>query len=317
MAASNDVLIRIYRDMVRTRALDDMLIQSLREGRNFNQWHSGRGQEAIVAAVATLRRDDYCNYTHRGCYVWVTKGIPMRAVLAEFYGKATGACGGKGGTHISDLSVGIFGRSGTQGGHFPIAVGQALAAKFAGKGQVAMMFFGDGCSTRGTLHESMNLASIWKLPVVWVCENNGFSMSVPLSKTNTLKDLADLAHSYSMPGIVVDGNDAVAVYEAVSEAVQAARSGAGPALIELKTYRLRGHNEADPARYRPREEVEEWRKKDPVKRLEQRLLETGVLTADQVSQIKAAAEAEAAEADKFAAESPWPDPSQAYEGLYA
>ncbi|MCL5107404.1 MAG: thiamine pyrophosphate-dependent enzyme [Chloroflexi bacterium] len=204
MAPSKEVLIRIYRDMVRTRALDEQLIASLREGKNPGSWHSGIGQEAIVAAVATLRPDDYCGYTHRGCYVWVTKGIPMREILAEFYGKASGCCKGKGGTHIASLEHGIFGRSGTQGGHFPLACGQGLAAKFSGKGQVAMVFFGDGCSCRGTLHESMNMASLWQLPVIWMCENNGYAMAVPQAKSTTLTDVAELAHGYSTPSVVVD-----------------------------------------------------------------------------------------------------------------
>lgn len=317
MTPNDEVLTRIYRDMVRTRVLDERLIASLREGKNPGSWHSGIGQEGIVAAVATLQKDDYCGYTHRGCYVWVTKGISIREILAEFYGKATGCSKGKGGTHIADLSVGIFGRSGTQGGHFPIAVGQALAAKSAGRGQVAMVFFGDGCSGRGTLHESMNMAAVWRLPVIWICENNGYSMGVPQSRTTTLKDLADLATAYSMSGTVVDGNDAIAVYEATSEAVQRARAGGGPSLIELKTYRLRGHAEGDPQRYRTREEIEEWRKRDPIERLEKQLLASGVLSVNLVAQIKTEAEAEVADADQFAVDSPWPDPHQAYEGVYA
>lgn len=317
MAPSKDVLLRIYRDMVRTRALDEQLIASLREGKNPGSWHSGIGEEAIVAAVATLREDDFCGYTHRGCYVWVTKGIPMREILAEFYGKATGCAKGKGGTHIVSLKHGIFGRSGTQGGHFPLACGQGLAAKMAGKGQVAMSFFGDGCSCRGTLHESMNMAAVWKLPVIWMCENNGYAMAVPQAKSTTLANIAELAHGYNTPAVVVDGNDAVAVYEAVNEAVERARSGAGPSFIEMKTYRWRGHAEGDPGRYRPKEEVEEWRQKDPLPRLEKRLLERGILTAELVAQIAAEAAAEVAEADRFAVESPYPDLAEAYTDVYA
>lgn len=316
MTTDNQALVRVYRDMVRSRLLDEQMIVSLQRGK-IGSWHSGIGEEGIVAAVATLRRDDYVNYTHRGCYVWVAKGMSMKEITAEFYGRATGCCRGKGGTHIADLELGIFGRSGTQGGHFPIAVGQALAAKFAGRGQVAMMFFGDGCAGRGTLHEAMNMAAVWKLPVVWICENNGYSMGVPQSKTTTLKDLAELAHSYSMPGMVVDGNDAVAVYEAVGEAVARARAGGGPSLVELKTYRLRGHAEGDPMRYRSRAEAEEWRRKDPIDRLEKRLLEAGALTEDQVAAIKAEAAAEVAEAERFADQSPWPDPREAYQDVYA
>ncbi len=317
MAPSKEVLIRIYRDMVRTRALDEQLIASLREGKNPGSWHSGIGQEAIVAAVATLRPDDYCGYTHRGCYVWVTKGIPMREILAEFYGKASGCCKGKGGTHIASLEHGIFGRSGTQGGHFPLACGQGLAAKFSGKGQVAMVFFGDGCSCRGTLHESMNMASLWQLPVIWMCENNGYAMAVPQAKSTTLTDVAELAHGYSTPSVVVDGNDAVAVYEAVEEAVGRARAGLGPSFVEMKTYRWRGHAEGDPARYRAKEEVKEWRQKDPIPRLEKLLLAGGLLTPEMVAQIAAEAAAEVADADRFAVESPYPDLAEAYNDVYA
>ncbi|MDD5083206.1 MAG: thiamine pyrophosphate-dependent enzyme, partial [Dehalococcoidales bacterium] len=178
MAISNETLLRIYRDMIRDRVLDYQMIKNAASGKMPPGWHSGLGEDAIIAPVALLRPDDYVTYTHRGAYVWVARGVPLKEIIAEFYGKATGSNGGYGGTHISKPSVGIFGRCGMQGGHFPLATGMAIAAQLRGKGQVVMMFFGDGAGTRGTLHEAFNHASIWKLPVLWMCENNNQSMSV-------------------------------------------------------------------------------------------------------------------------------------------
>ncbi len=190
MALSKEVLLRIYRDMIRQRALDYQLVKGAKSGKMPPGWHSGLGEDAIVAPVALLRKDDYVTYTHRGAYVWIARGMSMKEILAEFYGKATGCAGGYGGTHIAKPSLGIFGRSGMQGGHFPLAVGMGITAQMKGKGQVVMMFFGDGCGTRGHLHEAFNFASVWKLPIIWICENNGLAMSVKLEKTWAIKHFA-------------------------------------------------------------------------------------------------------------------------------
>ena len=317
MPLSNEMLLRIYRDMVRQRALDYQLIKGAKSGRMLPGWHSGLGEDAIVAPVALLREDDYVTYTHRGTYVWIARGMSMKELVAEFYGKATGCAGGYGGTHVAKPSLGIFGRSGMQGGHFPLAVGMGITAQMKGKGQVVMMFFGDGCGTRGHLHEAFNFASVWKLPIIWMCENNGLSMSVKLDKTWAVKNIASIAGNYAMPGRTVDGNDVIAVAEATGEFIERARKGEGPALLEMMTYRWRGHVEGDPMTYRTREEIKEWQEKDPVPRFEKVLRDKGLLAEEDIARILKEAEAEVAEAQQFAEESPDPDPGEILTKVYA
>jgi TPP-dependent pyruvate/acetoin dehydrogenase alpha subunit len=317
MEISNEVWLRIYRDMVRQRALDYQLIKGARSGKMPPGWHSGLGEDAIVAPVALLGKDDYVTYTHRGAYVWIARGMSMKEILAEFYGKATGCCSGYGGTHIAKPSLGIFGRSGMQGGHFPLAVGMGITAQMKGKGQVAMMFFGDGSGTRGTLHEAFNFSSVWKLPIVWMCENNGFSMSVKQEKTWAIKHIAKIAENYAMPGKTVDGNDVIAVAEAAGEFIDRARRGEGPALLEMITYRWRGHMEGEPMTYRTREEVKEWQKKDPMPRFEKVLLDKGLLTQEDILRIQKEAYDEVAEAQNFADESPDANPEEVSTKIYA
>lgn len=318
MALSKEVLLCIYRDMIRQRTLDYQLIKGARSGKMPPEWHSGLGQDAIVAPVALLRKDDYVTYTHRGAYVWIARGMSMKEIIAEFYGKTAGCAGGYGGTHIAKPSLGIFGRSGMQGGHFPLAVGMGITAQMKDKGQVVMMFFGDGCGTRGHLHEAFNHASVWKLPIIWICENNGLSMSVKQDKTWPIKNIAKIADNYAMPGKTVDGNDVIAVAEAANEFIERGRKGEGPALLEMITYRWRGHMEGDPMwGYRTREEIKEWQKKDPVPRFEKVLLDKGLLTKEDILRIQKEADAEVAEAQKFADESPDPKPEEILSKVYA
>lgn len=317
MAISNETWLKIYRDMIRQRALDYQLVKNAKSGEMSPGWHSGLGEDAIVAPVALLGEDDYVTYTHRGAYVWIARGMSMKEVIAEFYGKATGCAGGYGGTHIAKPSLGIFGRSGMQGGHFPLAVGMGITAQMKGKGQVVMMFFGDGCGTRGHLHEAFNFASVWKLPIIWMCENNGLSMSVKLEKTWAIKYIAKIADNYAMPGRTVDGNDVIAVAEAASEFIERARKGEGPALLEMITYRWRGHVEGDPMTYRTTEETKEWQKKDSVPRFEKALLDKGLLSEEVILKIKKEADEEVAESQKFAEESPDPNPEEIFKKVYA
>ena len=317
MALHEELSIRIYRDMIRTRTLDEQLIRNARKGVMRPSWHSGLGQEAIAGPICLLNREDYATYTHRGAYVWIAKGMDMKDILAEFYGKATGCAKGKGGTHIAKPSLGIFGRAGSQGGHFVLAVGMAIAAKMRGKGQMVISCFGDGCGTRGTLHEAMNYASIHKLPILWLCENNGYSMSVGVDLTWAVKDIADIAPAYAMPSKTVDGNDVVAVTEAAQRFVERARKGEGPSLLEMKTYRLRPHFEGHTSSYMPKEEIEAWRKKDPIARFEQVLIQQGILKEKDILKIKGDAEAEVQEAQRFAESSPDPSPGDGLLDLYA
>jgi len=317
MPLPNETLFRIYRDMIRQRALDQQLVKGVRSGKMPSGWHSGLGEDAIVAPVSLLRKDDYVTYTHRGTYVWIAKGMSMKEILAELYGKATGCAGGYGGNHIAKPSLGIFGRSGMQGGHFPLAVGMGISAQLKGEGQVVMMFFGDGCGTRGHLHEAFNHASIWKLPIIWVCENNGLSMSVKVDKTWPIKNIAKIADNYGMPGKTVDGNDAIAVAEAANEFIERARANEGPALLEMMTYRWRGHMEGDPMLYRTRDEIREWQKKDPLPRFEKVLLDKGVITQEDISRLHKEADDEVAEAQKFSDESAEPNAEEIFTSVYS
>ena len=317
MAITKQTWLRIYRDIIRNRVLDYQMVKNAATGKMPPGWHSGLGEDAILATAALLRKDDYCTYTHRAGYVWMARGISMLEIIGEHYGKTTGAAGGYGGTHVLKPSVGIFGRCGMQGGHFPIATGMGIACQLRGKGQVAMMYYGDGCGTRGPLHEAFNHSSIWKLPIIWIAENNGQSMSVKIDKTWAVPQLSKMAAAYNFPGKTVDGNDVVAVAEATQEAIDRARKGEGPSLVELVTYRWRGHYEGDAMKYRTKEEIEEWMKKDPVPRYEKWLLDKGYITKAEIAKVLKDAEEECAAAQKAAESSPDPDVSKMWDKVYA
>jgi pyruvate dehydrogenase E1 component alpha subunit len=201
MEPSPGQLVKLYTDMVRSRAFEEMAISQVYAGKVPSSWMSGIGQEGIVGAVGQLRPDDYITYTHRGAYCLICRGLDPGELLAELFGKRTGCCKGKGGRHIADVAHGVFGKSGTIGGHAPLAVGLATAAQIRGGDQVVMSFFGDGASSRGTTHECMNMAALWKLPIVWVCENNGYAGLSPNSTTAAMSNIADIAASYRMPGV--------------------------------------------------------------------------------------------------------------------
>jgi pyruvate dehydrogenase E1 component alpha subunit len=302
--------------MVRSRAFDDLAIEQAREGRITGSWMSGRGQEGTVGAVGRLRPDDAVTYTHRGAYCFICRGCDPGKLLAELFGKRTGYAKGKGGRHIADLEHGVFGKSGTIGAHAPIAVGLGTAIQMRGGDQVVMSLFGEGTSNRGTTHSSMNMAALWRLPVVWVCENNGYCGSVPASTYTAVADIADMAASYGMPGATVDGNDVLAVHAAAGQAIHRARAGEGPSLLELKTYRVRPFSESrgdlrDPG------EIEAWKQKDPIEAFRRRLRQRGVLTEELAAAIETEANNEMQRALDFADRSPFPEPEEAFEDLYA
>jgi TPP-dependent pyruvate/acetoin dehydrogenase alpha subunit len=319
MELSREKLLLIYRNMVRSRAFEELVIELMPQWKIPASWMSGIGQEGVVGALSTLLEGDYVTYTHRGAYYFICRGSDPGRILAELYGKRTGYCRGKGGRHLADTAHKIFGKSGTIGGHAPLAVGMATAVQIRGEDAVVMSFFGDGASNRGTTHESMNLAAVWKLPVVWVCENNGWAGTTPVSLTTAVTDIANLAGSYSMPGRSVDGNDVLAVYEATDQAVARARAGNGPSLVELKTYRIREFAEAGPfpTGYRDPQEIEAWRRRDPIERFRAELLGRGVLTEGMVEEIAREAAAEMQSAREFAEESEFPAPEDAFTDLYA
>ena len=316
MEPSAEQMAKLYTQMVRSRAFEEMVISLVPAGKIPCTWMSGIGQEGIVGAVGQLRPDDYITYTHRGAYCFICRGMDPGRLLAELYGKRTGYCKGKGGRHIADLEHGVFGKSGTIGGHAPIAAGLATAIQIRGGDQVVMSFFGDGASNRGTTHESMNMAAVWKLPIVWVCENNSYAGLSPISMSTAVSDIADIVGSYGTPGVSVDGNDVLAVFEAAQQAIGRARAGEGSSLVELKTYRVRSFAEGavDP---RDPDEVEAWKRRDPIEAFRRQLLERGILTEEQVARIQEEAQREMQTAHAFAEESPFPEPEEAFEDLYA
>jgi TPP-dependent pyruvate/acetoin dehydrogenase alpha subunit len=319
MELTGQQLLEIYRNMVRSRAFEELVIELIPQWKIHSSWMSGIGQEGVVGALSALRKDDYVTYTHRGAYYFIARGSDPGKLLAELYGKRTGYCRGKGGRHIADTANKLFGKSGSIGGHAPLAVGMATAVQIRGEDAVVMSFFGDGASNRGTTHESMNLSALWKLPVVWVCENNAWAGTTPVAMGTAATDIADMAGSYSIPGRSVDGNDVLAVYEATDEAVARARAGRGSSLIELKTYRIREFSEAGPfpTGFRDPQEIETWQQRDPIDRFRNALLDRGVLNQELVEEVAREAEAEMRAAEKFAEESEFPDVEDAFTDLYA
>ena len=318
MAIEKDKLVWMYTNMLTIRRFEEKVIEYFASGSIPGFVHLYIGEEAVATGTcANLRDDDYITSTHRGHGHLISKGGDLNLMMAELFGKETGYCKGKGGSmHIADLDLGILGANGIVGGGPPIASGAALAAKYKGTDQVVACFFGDGASNQGTFHEGLNLASIWKLPVVFVAENNMYGISFSQKKSMSVPDIADRAAAYDLPGVVVDGNDVIAVYEAVGEAVKRARAGQGPTLIECKTYRHRGHFEGDPTVYRPKEEFETWKKRDPIPRFEAQLLQMDVLTQADLDKISAEIDQKIQQAIKFAEESPWPAVEEILDDVY-
>lgn len=313
-----DQLLGIYEMMNKIRRFEEKAFVLFQENKLRGSVHLYSGEEAIAAAVISLLRDDdYITSTHRGHGHGIAKSNDLKRAMAELMGKETGFCKGRGGSmHIADLDKGNLGANAIVGGGLPIAVGGALAAKMKGTDKVCVTFFGDAASNQGTFHESLNLASVWKLPIVFVCENNGFGISVPAWQSTSVKDIAVRASGYDMPGVTVDGNDVTAILTAAEKAIAQARKGEGPSLIECKTYRLHGHWTGDPEVYRSREEVEAWAAKDPIKRLRAYLLDKKMATAKQLDKIDAATQAEVEEAVEFAFNSPEPDPASVLDDVF-
>ncbi|MGQ0663219.1 MAG: thiamine pyrophosphate-dependent dehydrogenase E1 component subunit alpha [Pseudomonadota bacterium] len=281
--------------------------------------HLSIGQEAsAVGTAAPLRGADYVLSTHRGHGHCIAKGADPKLMFAEFFGKANGYCRGRGGSmHIADVAGANLGANGIVGGGLPIAVGVGLSIKMRKAETVCVVYFGDGAANGGAFHESLNLASIWTLPVVFVCENNRYGMSMPVAKAMAVANVADRASAYNIPGVVVDGNDFLAVFEASRAAVERARSGGGPTLVECKTYRLRGHSKSDRNLYRTKDEIEAWRARDPIVRLRDELVAVGRLLPADADAIEAEAGREIDAAVEFARTSPDPDPRDLAQDVYA
>jgi len=312
-------LVQMYSGMLRIRHFENRVKDLFAAGEMPGFVHLYLGEEAVaVGACSALKDDDYITSTHRGHGHILAKGGEMKYMMAELYGKATGYNKGKGGSmHIAWPKLGILGANGIVGGGIPIATGAAFSAKYRKSGQVAVCFFGDGAASEGTFHESINIASAFDLPVVYVCENNLYGVGTRQRDVRNIEDIADRGAAYGIPGLVVDGNSVIAVYETVSEAVKRARNGKGPTLLECKTYRWRTHFEGEPDTYRPPEEVKAWLKREPIAPYRKELIEQGVIDETKAKQIEKEVQKELEEAVEFARTSPLPNPETALEGLWA
>ena len=308
----------IYLTMARIRAFEFKALKLFEENKLRGSVHLYIGEEAVASTVCShLTNDDYIASTHRGHGHCIAKGARLDMAMAELMGKATGYCKGRSGSmHIADFTQGNLGANAIVGGGIPIAVGAALSAKMQKQDRVAVSFFGDGASNEGTFHESLNMASVWKLPIIFVCENNGYGISVPTWQSTSVENISDRAHGYNMPGETVDGNDVEAIDAAIERAIKRARAGEGPSLIECKTYRWLGHWTGDPQTYRTREEVEEWKKKDPMKRWREKLIAEGMYTEAELDAMLKAADDETAAATEFALNSPNPDPAHVLDDVF-
>jgi len=319
MTVPKDVQLRLYQQMVLLRRFEERASQSYLEGKMPAMAHLYIGEEAVGPGVcAHLTTEDYVASTHRSHGHALAKGVPPRLVMAELFARATGCSGGRGGSmHLYGAAYGYLGSNGIVGAGIPLATGAAFSAKYRDTNQVAVSFFGDGANNTGSFHESLNLAGIWKLPVVYVCENNLYATQMSFMKATAGQNVAIRAQSYAMPGVQVDGQDILAVYEAAGEAIARARAGEGPSLIEARTYRFGGHAMDDPGTgYRPDDEIAAWKARDPLKLLAARLLENGVAEAE-MDAIRQDVETVLDDAIEFASNSPFPEPQDATSKLFA
>ena len=322
MNCSNEKKIEMLRTMITIRLFEEKIVDMYARGIVPGLAHLYVGEEAVASGVcANLTKEDYITSTHRGHGHVIAKGAEIKYMMAELFGKKTGYCKGKGGSiHIADVEIGILGANGIAGGGIPIAVGSGLSAKMRRTDQVTACFFGDGSSNNGTFHEGLNFAAVHRLPVIFVCENNTYGISVSQKQHQAIQDISIRAAAYNMPGITIDGNDVLAVYETSGKAIEHARAGKGPTLIECKTYRWRGHHEGDPnqgRRYRTMDEIKEWMEKCPIKRFEERLIEEKILTKPKSKKLWEEIQKEIDDSVEYAHQSPFPEPRDLYEDVYA
>jgi pyruvate dehydrogenase E1 component alpha subunit len=309
----------IYRTMARIRAFEFKALNLFESNQLRGSVHLYIGEEAVAATVCSRLTDrDYISSTHRGHGHLIAKGARLDLAMAELMGKATGYCKGRSGSmHIADFEKGNLGANAIVGGGIPIATGAALSIKLQKQqDRVSVSFFGDGASNEGTFHESLNMAGVWKLPIVYVCENNGYGISVPTWQSTSVEDISVRGAAYGIPGVTVDGNDVEAIDQALALALDRAKAGEGATLIECKTYRWMGHWTGDPQTYRTREEVAAWKARDPVARFREKLTGWGYLTYGQLDEIDRAAKEEAEAAAQFALSSPDPDPARVLDDVF-
>jgi acetoin:2,6-dichlorophenolindophenol oxidoreductase subunit alpha len=308
----------LYRTMLTIRLFEQRVAREFRTGEIPGFVHMYVGEEAVAAGVcAHLDDADYVTSTHRGHGHCIAKGCELGPMMAEIYGREDGLCKGRGGSmHIADFSRGMLGANAIVGGGIALATGAGLASQVRGDGRVAVAFFGDGAANQGVLHESLNLAAIWKLPVVYVCENNGFAESTPAAYATSVPDVATRAAAYGIPGVVVDGADAVGVYEAAHAALERARAGDGPTLLEVKTYRFMGHFEGDPEKYRDDDDRRTTRQRDALASLHGLLVAEGHASEGDLESLRAEIEAAISDAVEFARASPFPNPAEVARYVY-
>jgi pyruvate dehydrogenase E1 component alpha subunit len=311
--------ISFHRQMLEIRHFEDKVQELFMRGLIAGTTHLCQGQEAVsVGAVSAMGPDDYLTITYRGHGQALARGMPMETAFAELMGRATGSCHGLGGSmHLTDFSRGLLGAFAIVAAGLPVAVGAAMSAQLRGEDRVAVTFFGDGATNIGTFHESLNMASVWRAPVVFVVENNLYGEYTPLRDTTPVDDLASRAAGYAMPGIVVDGQDIDLVHAAAAEAIARARSGKGPTLIEAKTYRYRGHSRTDPAKYRTEEELEAWKRRDPITILGARLASEGKLSAEAQEAMEAEVQQDVDDAAARAETAPFPALEDIAASVYA
>lgn len=318
---TNETLLDIHHRMVRIRIFEETAGKLMEDGKVPGALHLYVGQEAIAAGVMThLSDDDWITSTHRGHGHLIAKGGEFKPMFAEIYGRVTGYCKGKGGSmHISNMALGMLGANGIVGAGPPIAVGAAFSNKFRKTDRVAVTFFGDGASNEGSFHEAADMAALFQLPVIFVCENNGYGEYTPQANHQAIADIADRAAGYGMPGVVVDGMDAVAVYEAAGIAIQRAREGSGPTLLECKTYRFFDHVgvRGMGLKYRTDDELAQWQKRDPLQLFEQRLAELDILTEEAAQAVHAEVTEQVQAGVEFAESSPFPEAEALLEDVYA
>jgi len=316
---SKNLAEELYYKMLKIRRFEETVERYFLDGEIPGFLHLYIGEEAIASGVcASLTDSDYIASTHRGHGHTIAKGADLNRVMAEIFGKKTGSCKGKGGSmHIADFSVGMLGANGVVGGGFNLAVGASLAIKKKKRDNVSVVFFGDGSSNRGTFHEAMNLASAWKLPTIFVCENNQWASTTPYRTTTAIEDISIRAIGYNMPSKIVDGNDAFAVYDGFKEALEYVKAGNGPYFLEAKTYRIKGHFVGDPEMYRTKEEVQTvYEENNPITRFEEKVLSENIMSEAEIKAIKDRVEKEIKEALQFAMDSEYPDPSEMFDDLY-
>lgn len=323
MADDKELLMTMMRRMMMIRRFDETVKEMVQRGELVGAAHCYIGEEAVaVGACTALRDDDYITGNHRSHGHPIAKGGDVNKAMAELLGKITGFCHGNGGSmHLADFSIGILGESGIVASALPVAVGAALGSKMQGNDRVVIAFFGDGASNQGACHEAMNLASIWKLPTIFLCENNQYAVTTNFRDTVAVENISDRASAYNMPGVLVDGQDVMAVHEATREAVARARAGQGPTLLEARTYRYEDHSEGlnrilrEP--YRSEEEVDMWRERDPITLHIRNLVDQGIASANEIDSLQAEVSEAIEKALEFARQSPYPEPEDLFTDMYA